>query len=137
MSSTLPVPIVRDEAVLEATKRQSQQAKTRLHVPLVTLLMHCSAAGRSQFVWPHPGQPRMPADESLFLQPAPESAGNAAPDFCLGVVQVTEVSKPELLCVAVILRINQSVNTSLKCWHHHWQQLHMEQLGFFQSAGLA
>jgi hypothetical protein len=43
----------------------------------------------------------MPADESLFLQPAPESAGSAAPDFCLGVVLVTEVSNPELLCVAV------------------------------------
>eukprot|EP00882_Tetradesmus_deserticola_P027971 GHRQ01031123.1.p1 GENE.GHRQ01031123.1~~GHRQ01031123.1.p1 ORF type:complete len:181 (+),score=67.50 GHRQ01031123.1:539-1081(+) len=51
-----------------------------------------SDAGRSQFLWPHPGQPRMPDDEALFLQPAPESAGSAAPDFCLGVVQVTEVS---------------------------------------------
>ncbi|KAF6237644.1 hypothetical protein COO60DRAFT_705986 [Scenedesmus sp. NREL 46B-D3] len=55
-----------------------------------------SGAGRCQFVWPHPGQPRMPADESLFLQPAPESAGSAAPDFCLGVVQVTEVDHVDL-----------------------------------------
>jgi hypothetical protein len=56
------------------------------------LSLCAAAAGRSQFVWPHPGQPRMPADEALFLQPAPESAGSSAPDFCLGVVQVTEVS---------------------------------------------
>ncbi|WIA08454.1 hypothetical protein OEZ86_011056 [Tetradesmus obliquus] len=55
-----------------------------------------SDAGRSQFVWPQPGQPRMPADEDLFLQPAPDSAGSAAPDFCLGVVQVTEVDHVDL-----------------------------------------
>lgn len=47
--------------------------------------------GRSQFLWPEPGQPRMPMDEALFLVPAPNSAGPAVDNFCLGVIYVNEV----------------------------------------------
>jgi hypothetical protein len=55
----------------------------------------------------------MPADEALFLQPAPESAGDAAADFCLGVVQVTEVRR-------VLVRRNavagNPLTSSRCCW---------------------
>ncbi|KAI8466059.1 MAG: phosphate oxidase-related protein [Monoraphidium minutum] len=50
-----------------------------------------SDAGRLQFLWPHPGLPRIPDKEDLFLQPAPDSAGEPAADFCLVVLYVDEV----------------------------------------------
>ncbi|GBF99896.1 hypothetical protein Rsub_12692 [Raphidocelis subcapitata] len=50
-----------------------------------------SDAGRSQFVWPHPGLPRIAADEAAFLQPAPDSAGDPVADFCLVVLNVEAV----------------------------------------------
>lgn len=55
-----------------------------------------SDAGRSQFLWPEPGQPRMPMDESLFLVPAPDTAGQAVDNFCLGVIHVHEVDHVDL-----------------------------------------
>lgn len=53
-------------------------------------------AGRSQFLWPDPGLPRIPMDEALFLQPAAEAAGPAVDNFCLGVIQVLEVRQLRL-----------------------------------------
>jgi hypothetical protein len=35
-------------------------------------------------------------DESLFLVPAPDTAGEAVDSFCLGVVRVTEVDHVDL-----------------------------------------
>ena len=35
----------------------------------------------------------MPMDEALFLVPAPDTAGQAVDDFCLGVSHVHEVGR--------------------------------------------
>eukprot|EP00877_Chromochloris_zofingiensis_P008741 jgi/Chrzof1/411/Cz01g14250.t1 len=55
-----------------------------------------SDAGRSQFLWPQPCQPRIPDNEHLFTQPAPESAGEPVPNFCIMVMKVFEVDHVEL-----------------------------------------
>ncbi len=52
----------------------------------------CTSVGRSQFSWPQPGLPRIPADEHLFLVSPPEAGGPPPPVFCLGVLRVASVS---------------------------------------------
>jgi len=53
-------------------------------------------------MWPQPGQPRMPMDEHLFLQPAPETAGRVLPEFCLGVVRVQEVKEKSAIVMQLV-----------------------------------
>lgn len=49
-----------------------------------------SDAGRAQFTWPHPGQPRTDLDTPLSTT-TPLAGEPAVEDFCLVVINVTEV----------------------------------------------
>jgi pyridoxamine 5'-phosphate oxidase len=74
-----------------------------------------SEAGREQFFWPHPGQPRLGGDEAAFLaesggdQQKEETRGAAGedappppppppvpPTFCLGLIEADEVDHVRL-----------------------------------------
>jgi hypothetical protein len=75
-------------------------------------------AGRAQFSWPTPRQPRMPADEALFLQPSDPSEdpqqqqqqAAAPPDaFCLVVMSVEEVRGQGDVCPAGVPLANAGI----------------------------
>lgn len=61
-----------------------------------------SDAGRIQFLWPEPRQPRLSALEGAeegadpFSPPAPPADGPPAPDFCLVILKVDEVDHVQL-----------------------------------------
>jgi pyridoxamine 5'-phosphate oxidase len=72
-----------------------------------------SEAGREQFFWPHPGQPRLGGDEEAFLSesgagkkarggapaadaPPPPPPPPVPPTFCLGLIEADEVDHVRL-----------------------------------------
>lgn len=91
----------------------------RAHVVLCCVIYCGCAAGRSQFLWPEPGQPRIPMDESLFLVPAADTAGPAVDNFCLGVITVHEVGLASklarLVCFFLSVSTRRKHNTLAAC----------------------
>ena len=75
----------------DATTAASADADAALAAARRKAWANMSDAGRAQFVWPHPGLPRIGDDEAAFTRPAPDGAGDPAADFCLVVLRVDAV----------------------------------------------
>lgn len=65
----------------------------------------------------------MPMDESLFLVPAPDTAGDAVDNFCLGVIHVEEVSDCRLPTRSTLMHPVLPGHQSWPCYHSSCVQI--------------
>ncbi|MBW4684880.1 MAG: pyridoxamine 5'-phosphate oxidase family protein [Komarekiella atlantica HA4396-MV6] len=63
------------------------------HPARITTWQELSDAGRLQFAWPHPGQPR---EQKAAFEPPPPDPAHPVPNFCLLLLDPVQVDHLEL-----------------------------------------